>query len=663
MGTRKMHHPGMVALLVCVFSPCVTNVSAQKALTDLPGREDIFYLRFSQASLLLAVIVFGIFYIRSTFRSRKRELELIERTNKALDDPKFQAFFMDNSLEECRLEDLGWFPYLWYNFVPSLIQKVENPQDFDASEPSTPSSSESSFGGEHQDSNLRMAGGADKFKDKGDNDCWRGIRGCTPDAIEQVFRYWYYTYLPASIVGSVYPDWMITSVLHHRDQMNLRARAHAWFVRDRKQGKRHRWLGGDAKSLQRLLKRVKRNDNSKMNWLGRRWIFTLMASQMITSVVMYLPAVTCYYQRKLELDVALYSSAAALVKLTFTFLHACSDRERCLFAAPIAVSGVCWLFCFSTAAQISWLFALVRTDICLSIDEYFYKLISFGVVVTVMMWWAMFMLAYRALDYSELRVALLTAFPEKVQQIDTDGENKDHSRHTFRFLTLLTRQAPMVRLNAESKAELAEVIRGFSDRWIIGLLITFLGLLPSAIKIIHAMGMGMRAEGQLYLGVGEAAAVTGVTAILIISLLIDQDMRRWTGLKDPLLWLVLALLTAAAEILGMVVGLAIGFQTEEPIRTTIHLAVCVVFLSLQMIVCVYSGLQLDVGMLQLFLKGHPVLKDDQVQRTLLEERVGVRQQDLIDYSNPKEVLRVEGDKEEALPEITRVSSSTAAASV
>lgn len=158
-------------------------------------------------------------------------------------------------------------------------------------------------------------------------------------------------------------------------------------------------------------------------------------------------------------------------------------------------------------------------------------------------------------------------------------------------------------LSTADAVKLKDLKNELWERWGIGLGVLFLGLLPSCFEIVDAMWNWTKEDSTAEVLSEEIFTMIGTMFVLVSLVLTDTDLWRW--LKPDLIgWVLLAILTLMAQIFGAVVGIQAACRSDHPKKMVYYLVPIVLVIALQVCLCVWASLLLDLTLIWLLYRGH-----------------------------------------------------------
>ena len=264
------------------------------------------------------------------------------------------------------------------------------------------------------------------------------------------------------------------------------------------------------------------------------------------------------------------------------------------------MNGLSAMLTYGAIGQIMFTLALSETDVCETIDQYWFRVVIFCGSLCTSLVLAMRMLLGKLVDYCEMRIELLAiglgpkfrkAKPPR--PVAEWAESKD--------------PLDQAELSFVAARKLKTLTVDLWERWGIGLGVIFLGLLPSVFKLGHAMIQGPEGESPWEVLPEEIYTMIGTTFVLITLFLSDPDLRGWLNTKDKVMWVSLSLLTLMAEIFGAILGVEAAWRSQNRTMLIPLLGLALLFVTLQLCTCVWMSLMLDLRLVKLVYRGHTYL--------------------------------------------------------
>ena len=353
------------------------------------------------------------------------------------------------------------------------------------------------------------------------------------------------------------------------------------------------------RDLERMVQRIKAHRNATAPFVAR-WHSALNIFAVAYACFALILAIPCYRTGSVRQQTG-WLVVGGSFSFVWCFMHSTAgDRELTLLGPRSSAWGVIFMVLYSWLAMCAVMGLLVYTDVCEETKVHYRdKGIVFVVFASIMMFLGMRMYVGKLVDYCELRLELIALGQDELRD-SRNGEFLE-GRELAKFLSRYTGKCY---LNQEDKKRLEEATVGINDRWYIGLIVIFLGLAPTVGKLMQTIWEGE--QGNLADLIWEdGPACLSTTAIIVIAILSDRDLKRWMGTFDVLTWIVLAILTLGTQVSGIYFGEGIATvddgrdvdgATAQSTRAALIIAVSA-FLTAQICTAVWLGVKTDVELM------------------------------------------------------------------
>lgn len=194
---------------------------------------------------------------------------------------------------------------------------------------------------------------------------------------------------------------------------------------------------------------------------------------------------SCLQHEQVSIPVSLIIAACVCI-LGGTFWNsALFDKEISLLAPEKIMWFVMMVCLFGCCSQTAFILSLSLTDMCVrvNVQQSLVLQIVFGLFASMTAYCAMRMFVGKLIDFCECRLVLL-----ELGQGEKFFAKKDSKGTFVHSLTqTLANYSKSVELDKNVAGKLRDVTKQLFDRWVVGLGISFIGLLPTCTKIMQAM--------------------------------------------------------------------------------------------------------------------------------------------------------------------------------